>query len=423
MYRASGAALVQRIAQLVTTIVALPLVLHALGVAGFGVWGAATSVAWLSSVLDFGIGSALLTILPRALASGNEDTARSYVAAAFLGGCGISLLIILGGFAAIALVGGHEFLGPFTLTVVGLGLNVPLSIAGSIWYGMQKGERAAYWELAQTALSFVFLIVAVACHAGVATFVFAVYAALILANTASWIHLLLTETRIRPTSRGYSVARLHEVMTHGGMLFAITMVAAAGYVFDNFLAIFWLGTTASAQVAIALRICTTIAGILGIVTQPIWPALVAAISEGDRRWAITTVIRGTLLVNAASIACAILLVTVGQTVLTWWLHSDVAITRDMLRASGFWLIVLCTPRVIGLLFNAVSILRFQLAISVLVLGVAMILKGILARHWGAAGIIAATPLAWLCIVWPVYGWRTRRWMLGGISLRIPHGGL
>jgi len=417
MFHASGAALVQRIAQLATTVVTLPLVLHTLGVAGFGVWGAATSVAWLSSILDFGIGGALLTLLPRALASGNEDTPRAYVAAALLGGCGLSLLIIVGGLTGLSFGESHRFLRPFTLCVLGIGLNIPLSIAGSVWYGIQKGEMAAYWELAQTTLSFIFLLLAAAYHGSVFEFVLAVYVALILANSASWIHLLLTEKRIRPLAKGHQLARLREVMTHGGVLFAITVVSAAGYVFDNFLAIFWLGTTASAQVAITLRLCTTIAGILAIVTQPVWPALVAAMSEGDGGWALTTVTRGTVLVGAASVFGAILLVILGPKVLSWWLHSDIKIGIAMLWASGFWVIVLCTPRVIGLLFNAMSILRFQLAVAVTALAAALILKGVLARNWGAPGIIAATPLAWLFIVWPAFAWRTHRWMVSGQQYR------
>jgi O-antigen/teichoic acid export membrane protein len=418
MFRASGAAFVQRIAQLVTTVVTVPLVLHTLGVAGFGVWGAATSVAWLSSVVDLGIGSALLTLLPRALASENAHTVRSYVAVSLLGGLGLSLVIIVVGSMALRWGASNQYMGPFGLSVVAIGLNVPLSLASSIWYGMQKGEKAAYWELAQTGLSFVFLLWAVACHASVIAFVLAVYASLILANVASWIHLLLTEARIHPTLTGHPLARLHEVLTHGGLLFAITVISAAGYAFDNFLAIFWLGTTASAQVAIALRLCTTIAGILAIVTQPIWPALVAAMSEGDGGWVLNTVLRGTLLVAGASVIGAVLLVTVGPKLLNWWLHSDVGIGGAMLWASGFWVIVLNTPRIVGLLFNAVSILRFQLAVAMTVLGAAMILKGVLARNWGAAGIIAATPLAWICIVWPAYTWRAHRWMVSGLPIRI-----
>jgi hypothetical protein len=65
---ASGAGLAQRGIQPITTLITLPSVLHALGVAEFGIWGAATSLAWLSGMLDLGLGSALVTLIPRSIA-------------------------------------------------------------------------------------------------------------------------------------------------------------------------------------------------------------------------------------------------------------------------------------------------------------------------------------------------------------------
>jgi hypothetical protein len=49
--RVSGTGVLQRLAQLLSSLINPPVALHSLVVAGFGVWGAATSLAWLSSLL------------------------------------------------------------------------------------------------------------------------------------------------------------------------------------------------------------------------------------------------------------------------------------------------------------------------------------------------------------------------------------
>ena len=43
-----------------------PRVLHVLGTNQFGVWGAATSLITLVVIADFGVGSAILTLVARA---------------------------------------------------------------------------------------------------------------------------------------------------------------------------------------------------------------------------------------------------------------------------------------------------------------------------------------------------------------------
>ena len=83
----SGATgVLQRLAQLAASLIILPLVLHRLGEAGFGVWGAATSLSWAAVMLDLGLGGALVTLLPAARHKG-EDM-RDYVTACLLVGRG-----------------------------------------------------------------------------------------------------------------------------------------------------------------------------------------------------------------------------------------------------------------------------------------------------------------------------------------------
>ncbi len=69
--------------------VLMPVMLHALGPARFGVWGAAASLAWLSGVMDIGTGSALVTLVARAVARGHGHEARRHVAGALTLGTGL----------------------------------------------------------------------------------------------------------------------------------------------------------------------------------------------------------------------------------------------------------------------------------------------------------------------------------------------
>ncbi|OYV25176.1 MAG: hypothetical protein B7X08_06670 [Acidocella sp. 20-63-7] len=402
---ASGAGMVQRAVQLLATLITLPLVLHSLGVAGFGVWGGATSLAWLSGMLDLGLGGALVTLLPRSLAAGAPAHARGYVTVSLFAGGALSLLILAGGFAALAANEANSPSAPFLIAGVALVVNIPLGMAGSLWLGLQKGDMGAWWQLAQTLLTMVFLVAAVLAGGGVVAMVAAVYGAMLLANAASLLHVLLSHTHLRPLRR-ISRVSVRAVFSQGGLLFAINVAVTCTYAFDNLMALDWLGPDASAQMAIAMRVCITAIGMIGVITQPFWPGFADAVAAGDARWIRRMLRLGTLGVAVLALAGSATLVSVGAPVLRWWLHQDLNISSAMLWAMAAWITLLALPQIPGQLLNATLQLRPQAFVLALVAAIGLVLKYFAAMRFGVVGILCVSPLLWLVLVIPLYALRS-----------------
>jgi O-antigen/teichoic acid export membrane protein len=402
---ASGAGLVQRAVQLLTTLITLPLVLHSLGVAGFGVWGAATSLAWLSGMLDLGLGSALVTLLPRSLAEGTPAHARAYVTAALFGGGALSLLILAGGFAALAASDTHAPSAPFLIAGVALILNIPLGMAGSLWLGLQRGDMGAWWQLAQTLLTLALLVAAALAGGGVAVMVAAVYGAMLLANAASLLHVLLRHAQLRPLRRVSRVS-VQAVLSQGGLFFAINVAVTCTYAFDNLITLDWLGADASAQMAIAMRVCITAIGMIGVITQPFWPGFADALAVDDTLWIRRMLRLGTLGVALLALAGSATLVAFGAPVLRLWLHQDLNISPALLWAMAAWITLLALPQIPGQLLNATLQLRPQAFVLALAAAAGLVLKYFAAMRFGVVGILAVSPLLWLVVVVPVYARRS-----------------
>jgi O-antigen/teichoic acid export membrane protein len=403
---ASGAGLLQRCAQLATAVVTLPLALHALGVAGFGVWGAATSLVWLSPMLDFGLGSALVTLLPRAAAAGRAEDARLHVATALLGGCLLAVaLLCLGG--CVWLI--WRPAAPFMIAGIGLALNIPLGLAGNLWFGLQKGHVAGFWDLVQTLLTFLLLLAAVFAGAGVVAMTAAVYGGLLAANAGSLAHFLRGQPGARPLWRIPGRAALWAVAAPGGLLFMLGLAGSCAYGFDTLLALHWLGPPAAAQMTVALRVCTTAASFLTVVTQPLWPAFVEAAALDDRAWEWRTLRLGTLAVAVLGGGGSAALVLFGPPAMRVWLHGGLPLPPSLFWAMGAWILALSMPRVAGLLLNAVSILRWQILAVTAAAALGLGLKYVFAAQFGPAGMLAGTALAWLVVVWPGMGLRAWQW--------------
>ena len=264
----SGATgVLQRLAQLAASVIILPLVLHRLGEAGFGVWGAATSLTWAAAMLDLGLGGALVTLLPAARHKGEDP--RDYVTACLLVGAALGLALLAGGAAVLLAWPCLMPSAPFLAAGLCMAVNIPLGLAGSLWFGLQKGHVAGLWDLVQTGLMLGFVIAGAWAGVGVTVLTLAVFGAGVLANAGSLGHALATQPMLRPKKRPNFTAIGH-ALRGGALLALITIAASCAYVFDNVLALDWLGPQAAAQMTVALRVCITAIGMLMVATQALW---------------------------------------------------------------------------------------------------------------------------------------------------------
>jgi O-antigen/teichoic acid export membrane protein len=405
--RAAGAGVVQRLAQLLSSLITLPVALHTLGIAGFGVWGAATSLAWLSGLLTLGFGSALITLIPRGLVNGQTAENRGFVTASLYGGVGLAAVLLLGGLVAIRLAGVPVPQGPFLVASVSLILNIPLSVSFELWLALEKGHLAAIWGTVQTLLALGFILIGAVFDAGVTLMVAAIYGAMLLGNAGSLAHVLILHHHIRPFWRVPPKA-MRTVLAKGGLLFAVTIAGSCATAFDNVMALVWLGPAASAQMAVAMRVCITANGMLDAVNQPLWPSFAAAFATKDYGWARRLLITGMTSVVVLSLGGSVLIVAFGAPVLRWWLHQDLRLSSALLWAMAAWITGLALTKVPGSLLNAALELKPQILLLSVAAITGFILKFLTARAFGVTGIMLVTPVLWFVFIGPLYlrmAWR------------------
>jgi O-antigen/teichoic acid export membrane protein len=121
-------------------------------------------------------------------------------------------------------------------------------------------------------------------------------------------------------------------------------------------------------------------------------------------------VRGSLLMMTVAVAGSALLVAAGGPFLRWWMRADLGIDRALFWAMAVWILMLALVRVPGLLLNALSVIRFQVVISVIATSLAIALKVWLAPRLGVAGILWGTTVSLLFISIPAAAWRIGRWM-------------
>jgi O-antigen/teichoic acid export membrane protein len=405
----AGFGVSQRLVQVACSLLLLPIVLGALGPAGFGVWGAAASLAWISGMVDIGVGSALVTLVARALARNQPTEARIHISGALtIGSClsGLFLGAITLAWIFVPLRGNSA---AYMIAFAGLALNIPLNSANNLWMALQKGYVAGFWELMQTLLTTVSLITATAFTVDVRVYVALVYASFVASNLCSLVHLFVLHPELRPRGRLESLSAMREVGTSGVLYFTLAITGGLSFMLDNVLALQLLGPEASARMTIAMRICMTGAGLLVVLSQPLWPAFTDAAHKSDRGWIRRSLFRATALFVGATAAGGGVLIIYGGPLLHLWLHADLGIDRALLWAIAAWMLAQAFIRVPALLLNGLSLIRFQIVVSTLATSIAFALKFTLASRFGVAGILWGTSITMLFIAFPASAWRIYRW--------------
>jgi O-antigen/teichoic acid export membrane protein len=405
----AGAGVFQRLVQVVATLIVMPLLIRVLGPAQFGVWGAAASLAWLTGLLDIGTGAALVTLVARSSAVDNAGEARRHIASALVIGSGLAILMLLTALVASIVGAPQGRAEPYLIAVVGLALNVPLNAANNVWMALQKGYVSGFWELVQTLLTVAGLVGAALFTKDVRVYVAVVYAGLVLSNLGSLVHLVVRHPELRPRALLVPLAAIREVAGSSIMYFLLGLTGGLSFVLDNVLALALLGPEASAQMTIALRICTTALGLLVVVSQPLWPAFTEAAESADRHWIRKTVLRAAALLVGISAAGSAILLVYGERLLRWWLHTNLGIGRALLWAISIWILAQAFSRVPHLLLNGLSIVRYQIAACSLATLLAFGLKIVMAPYLGAAGILWGTTATAFLIYLPAGLWRISRW--------------
>lgn len=399
----------QRCVQVGSTLVLMPLLLRVLGPATFGVWGAATSLAWLSGLVDIGTGTALVTLVARSIALESADQARRHVAGALTIGSGLAGLMFLAAF--VASLGGRAqgSAGPYFIAAIGLAANLPLSTGNNVWMALQKGYISSFWELVQTLLITTGLIAATVFTRDLRVYVAVVYMGMVSANIGSMVHLFWRHPELRPEGLSVSWTAMREVAGHGVLYFILAVTGSLSFLLDNVLALSLLGPEASARMTIAIRICFTAVGALGVISMPLWPAFAEAAERGDRKWIRKTLVRGTGLLVGLTVAGSSLLLIFGERLLRLWLHTDLGISEGVLWAVSAWVLAHALTRIPSLLLNGLAILRYQIVVFAIATSIALGLKFVLAPYFGVAGILWSTTTVVFLIGIPTFVWRIWRW--------------
>jgi O-antigen/teichoic acid export membrane protein len=423
---ASGLA---RAISILTTLAAVPLTLHYLGVERYGMWMTLSAFSALLSFADFGIGNSVLTAVARS--SGRSDAAdlRRQVSSAYaaMSAIALALLALLAlGFPMVAWERLFNVASPLAVAEAGsatavffviLALSIPLGLVARVQLGLQDGVRANLWQGGASLAALGALLLAIRLEASLPWLVAALAGTPLLVNLINALDYFTRQRpELRPRLSAFDRGAIHKLSSDGTLFLVLQVCAAVMFQINALIIAQLLGPEAVANYAVPERLFAVLTTIASLILAPLWPAYGEAAARGNVVWLRRTLRRSLIYGIGTIAALSGLLVLTASSLLEWWVGDAVAVPFAVILGLGVWKVIEVGGSAVAMFLNGVNELRVQVVFAVITAAASLGLKLWWTPLFGIAGVIYATILAYAVLTVPFLGMASRR-ALAGIAAR------
>lgn len=410
----SGLALTgSRLFSLLTNFIAIPIALQHLGLERYGIWMTMTSILLLLAFADFGISNALLTTLSNALGKNEFNSAQALVSNSF----------------ALLMVASLGFLSIFWLSVEFIDLRKSLNLSRNISVdevkisllifilifcagfpiggierirlACQEGHITAGFSFLGNAVGFLSMLYVTTAGKDLPWLIFTLSGIPCLFQLSNGVLLFISRPYLRPRVCQISGGKVKTLTRTGSLFFVLQLTASVSYHSDNILIAHIFNQEMVAFYSVPNRLFGLMVTLASLAATPLWAAYGEAFGKGDKNWIKANFQSSLKIFSASSLIAGSLLVLFSPYLLRVWVGETVNSQYSLLIPLGLLAILLAVGNLVGVLYNAMGILRFQIITATFFSIISVLLKIVFAMHWGLPGVPWATITAYIiCVAIP-----------------------
>jgi len=424
------------------TLLAIPVLLDALGPTRFGLWMTIASLLTVLAFADLGIGNAVVNTVATHAGQDNSSAVRVWLtnAAALLSAVAVAWVVVLVlGYRSIAWdrvlptapeAAVAEFGPSMAMVIACVSIGLPLAAILRVQTALQRGYAAQAWLLATSLASLVAVVVLARSGAPLSWMALAFAGIPVLANALNAFLFFRANATWRPALEWVDLTVARRI-ARAGLMFLIPQLALSlGVATDSLLIAHFIGPHAVADYVPPAKVFALLSLVASVATAPLWPAYAEALARRDRQWIREAFLRSLLLVSTTAALGAVVLAVAMPSIIEFWLGRPVALAAPLLVGLACWSVVESCGIAVSMLLNGLNTLRTQ-AMLALAFAVGCIATRIALLTWTPALGAAAMPIgaagAYGLLVLLPYAWLVRRHLRETLSERIDevtgrHGG-
>jgi O-antigen/teichoic acid export membrane protein len=359
-----------------------------LGQQRFGVWMTISSLAVTLSMLDFGIGNALLNLVAAARAGDDPRRMRELITH------GVWLLGAVGAIAAVCLyaslhvvdlrvvlgkqanVSADETLAAVTIFLALTCLNIPLGGVKRVCHGLQRGWEQHIVSSIGYLLSLPLLYWCCQRHASIPWLLCITYGIQVCMSACLVVRLRLQGLLlVRPGAmRGSMWRDSKKILSMGSLFFVLQVGVMCASGFDALIVAKLLGVAEVAKLAVAQRLFQFLTVGISMLTVPLWGLYADAKARDDRNFLSMTLKLSMLGTGAIAMVTSGLIFAASPWLLSKWVGNHLTVPVTLLCAVAVLSIVDAFGNAFAIFLNGVGELKSQLAAVVVNCTIALSLK-------------------------------------------------
>jgi O-antigen/teichoic acid export membrane protein len=387
--------------------ITIPLAVGYLGIERYGIFVTVSSLSTLFVFADLGLGNGVLNLVADAHGRDDREAAARATSSAFFALLGVAALLALVIAAAFSRVDWPAFLnvrgtaagevGPTVIAIVALFLiGLPIGIVERLRLAYQEAYITAVYATAGVLAGLIGLLIGVAVRASLPLLVLLVSAPPVIALGANAYRLFRVDRPwLAPRPSRLSRVVATRLVRIGSMFLLLQIAMVVAFRSDVLVAATVIGPDAAATYAVTLQFFLAVPALLGAYLATLWPAYTEALARNDAVWVRETFRRSTLFVATISAAASTAMVLVGGWLIRTWTGGAIDPPLGLLVGAALWATTMATFNAIAILFNAMSVLAFQVVVAVVMAAASITLSVLFGNLFGVTGIVWGTFVAYI----------------------------
>ena len=345
---AVATSLVAKTASLALQFAAIPVALHVLGPASFGLFVTISSLVSWMGLASVGIGPGLTLGIARAVAKADVESERAYFWTSVSLMTTISTLLALVVTGAFLVVPASSLTGvadPLmardagtSLVIIGLlsAAQLLLSVVDAARLGYQELHISNLWTLISTGMSFIALLELGSVSRTIAFLIVALNAPPIVVRVLNGGFLLRDHANLRPPRHIFKVGLARQILLVGIGFAAVSLASFLSQQVGLVLLAQREGPQAVAAPGTMLRLIMLASSAVAMLTLPLWPALTDATARAETGWARSAFRRVLTLSLAYSAAVCVTLLLFGQQLVRIWTGGALVMDQTMMMMFALY---------------------------------------------------------------------------------------
>jgi O-antigen/teichoic acid export membrane protein len=408
VFRNVATSLLARGVSVISTLIAIPIILNYFGEERYGIWIISLTLGSLFTLADFGVVNAMLSMISRAYGANDRPLMKRLLSSALFMAVFFSLTFLAVLFASVwffdwgrllnikdeALVIQAETV--ILLTGIGFCIQFPLAAIRHARLGMLQGVPVNLWDLVGVLLGTGGLVISIVTGAGLVTAV-ALWAFLpSVPKAISAVQFLIGSGRDLVPKFGFVERRTAKLLLASGAIFTLSGLSQAlALQSDQLLIAKFLGLAEVAPYSIVQRLFSQPQILVTLLVAAQWPAYGEALGRGDGDWIIRHFNRSLIGIATFAIVCSAFMSFFCHDILKLWIGRAIPASPLLVAGMAIYCVASCLSAAIIAFYLALGLNRQVIFMQIAMFMISVPTSIALFKFIGSAGAVYGTSAGYL----------------------------